>query len=88
MRYNNNLENTETESNRDEIEEEKTYNQNDVIEEEPTVPEDDDFQWISREEVGFKKLRKRETQAPLGSEECLEEKDERFAAEQPFTRMR
>ncbi|KAK6346136.1 hypothetical protein TWF730_010468 [Orbilia blumenaviensis] len=55
----------------DRIEEEEIYSKKDAIEEEevPAAPEDDEFQWISREEASSKKLRKREPQAPSGSEQ-------------------
>ncbi|KAK6511261.1 hypothetical protein TWF481_000182 [Arthrobotrys musiformis] len=68
VRYNN-LESTEPELDREGMAEEMRVilDQNNVIEEEePTAPEDDDVQWISREDAGFKKLRKREPQAPPG----------------------
>ncbi|KAK6331880.1 hypothetical protein TWF718_002419 [Orbilia javanica] len=70
LRYNNNPGVSETEFSRDRIEED-IYDQNDVIEEEPAIPVDDE--WIPRGDGDFKKLRKREPQAPPGSDEYLEE---------------
>ncbi|KAF3274950.1 hypothetical protein TWF970_007653 [Orbilia oligospora] len=88
VHYNNNPENTETEYNRDEMEEQNVHYQNDVIEEEQPLAQDDDdndFQWIPREEAGFKKLRKR--QAPPGSDDLEEENSEGFVGGLPATNI-
>ncbi|KAK6506224.1 hypothetical protein TWF506_011143 [Arthrobotrys conoides] len=80
VRYNNDPENTETELNGDEMEEERIY---DPIEEEQPQNDDDSFRWISPEEAGFKKLRKR--QAPPGSDEYEDGGDDDFVGGQPAT---
>ncbi|KAK6524729.1 hypothetical protein TWF281_011629 [Arthrobotrys megalospora] len=69
VRYNNN-----PDDSGDPIEEEKS-DREDAIEEEPPLEEhDSEFQWISRSDAGFKKLRKRDPQNPPDPEE--EEKND------------